>query len=200
MFRWRWPADQPDVAVSSAEQVAREPDRTHVSADESAFRRLFFAHWQSTYRAAYRIVGDPEESQDIAQEAFLRLLKHPLSDGREHNVAGWLFTVATNLGLNAVRGRARRAKREQMAPTDTLAPDALAEVLADERRDQVRSVLDQMSERQRECLLLRHGGLSYAEVALQLGVAPGSVGTLLARAEREFRRLYEDQTRRQTTT
>jgi RNA polymerase sigma-70 factor (ECF subfamily) len=170
-----------------------------MTSDEADFRRLFHAHWQSTYRAAYRVVGDPEESQDIAQETFLRLLKSPPSGQREHNVAGWLFTVATNLGLNAVRGRSRRTRREQSLPAEPVAPDALAEVVAEEERDLVRAVLDEMSERQRACLLLRHGGLSYAEVAAQLGVAPGSVGTLLARSEREFRRLYETQPRRQQT-
>jgi RNA polymerase sigma-70 factor (ECF subfamily) len=179
--------------------VARTAETDYTASDEAAFRSLFLTHWQCTYRAAYRIVGDPEESQDIAQEAFLRLLRRPFSDQREHNVAGWLYTVATNLGLNAVRGRARRTRREQATPAETLAPDALAEVVAEEERDLVRSVLAEMPERQRACLLLRHGGLSYAEVALQLDVAPGSVGTLLARAEREFRRLYEETARRQPT-
>ena len=184
--------------MSSAEQVARGTERT-IASGEVAFRRIFVAHWQGTYRAAYRVVGDPEESQDIAQEAFLRLLRRPLSDHREHNVAGWLYTVATNLGLNAVRGRARRTRREQAATAAALAPDALAEVVAEEERDLIRAVLAVMPERQRACLLLRHGGLSYAEVAVELDVAPGSVGTLLARAEREFRRLYDERTRRQPT-
>jgi len=179
--------------------VSGRPRLNPTTGDEAGFRRLFLAHWQSTYRAAYRIVGDPDESQDIAQEAFLRLLKSPPSGQREHNVAGWLCTVATNLGLNAVRGRARRTRREESLPTETVAPDALAEVVAEEQREQVRTVLDEMSERQRACLLLRHGGLSYAEVAAELNVAPGSVGTLLARAEREFRRLYETHPRRQPT-
>ncbi|PMP85558.1 MAG: RNA polymerase subunit sigma-24, partial [Roseiflexus castenholzii] len=55
-----------------------------------------------------------------------------------------------------------------------------------EERDQVRAALATMPQRQAHLLLLRHAGLSYAEVAAVLNLAPGSVGTLLARAERAF--------------
>jgi RNA polymerase sigma-70 factor (ECF subfamily) len=54
----------------------------------------------------------------------------------------------------------------------------------------VRRVLLQLPERQRECLALRAEGLSYAEIAGVLGLAPSSVGTLLARAERAFKDTY----------
>jgi RNA polymerase sigma-70 factor, ECF subfamily len=54
-------------------------------------------------------------------------------------------------------------------------------------------VLLRLPERQRECLALRAEGLSYAEIAAALGVAPGSVGTLLARAERAFKEAYATQ-------
>ena len=51
-----------------------------------------------------------------------------------------------------------------------------------------------MNERARNLLILRNSGLAYAEIAEALGMAPGSVGTLLARAEREFKRRYEART------
>jgi RNA polymerase sigma-70 factor (ECF subfamily) len=47
-----------------------------------------------------------------------------------------------------------------------------------------------MKPRAAQLLILRHSGLSYADIAAALGVAPGSVGTLLARAEKEFERRY----------
>ncbi len=47
-----------------------------------------------------------------------------------------------------------------------------------------------MAERARACLILRHSGMSYAEIAAALGVSPGSVGTILARAERDFQRRW----------
>jgi RNA polymerase sigma-70 factor (ECF subfamily) len=61
-----------------------------------------------------------------------------------------------------------------------------------EDRDRVRACLAVLPDRQATVLLLRHSGHSYREVATALGVAEGSVGVLLARAERAFRRAYEE--------
>jgi RNA polymerase sigma-70 factor (ECF subfamily) len=49
-----------------------------------------------------------------------------------------------------------------------------------------------MRPREAQLLILRHSGLAYKEIAAALGVAPGSIGTLLARAEKEFERLYSE--------
>ncbi len=104
----------------------------------------------------------------------------------------WLYRVAINSGYNALRSERRRRNREDAA----LAQAALAsrtpaeEAGRAEERDAVRRVLVRLPERQRLCLALRAEGLSYAEIAAALGIAPGSVGTLLARAERAFKAEY----------
>jgi RNA polymerase sigma-70 factor (ECF subfamily) len=59
-----------------------------------------------------------------------------------------------------------------------------------EEREQVRAALEQMKPRSARLLVLRHSGLSYAELAETLKVAPSSIGTLLARAEMEFEEHY----------
>ncbi len=56
----------------------------------------------------------------------------------------------------------------------------------------MRRALAALPERQRDCLLLRHSGCSYAEIAAALGIAIGSVGVILARAERAFRESYRE--------
>ena len=67
------------------------------------------------------------------------------------------------------------------------------DMLRQERRERVRTVLGAMKPRDAELLLLRSSGMSYREVAQALGIQAGSVGTLLARAEREFERRYRAQ-------
>jgi RNA polymerase sigma-70 factor (ECF subfamily) len=62
-----------------------------------------------------------------------------------------------------------------------------------EDQAEVRRALAEVPERQRECLLLRHSGYSYAEIAATLGIAVGSVGVLLARAEQAFGATYRRQ-------
>src|SRR5687768_10247137 len=68
-------------------------------------------------------------------------------------------------------------------------------VVGADERERVRTSLAVLPERQATALLLRHAGHSYREIATALGVAEGSVGVLLARGERAFRRAHEEMTR-----
>jgi len=110
------------------------------------------------------------------------------------NLSGWLYRVATNRGLNALRARERRARYEQKAGRLTLEedqPEDPADVLERKQEQaQVRITLGLMKPRSAQLLILRHSGLSYAEIASAIEVSPNSVGTLLARAEREFEEQY----------
>jgi len=138
------------------------------------------------------LVGDREEAEDLALETFWRYYRRP-PRSRE-NVIGWLYRTATNLGLNALRARRRRANYEgqagRMVLDDAPAPDPAEEFERSEQRRQVRSVLAQMKPRSARLLVLRHSGLSYAEVASAVNINPSSVGKFLARAEAEFEQLY----------
>jgi RNA polymerase sigma-70 factor, ECF subfamily len=195
------PARGPDVDLSDGlrrgEPRAFEalPERRVERSFESPFERQYERHWGAVFGVLYRLMGTREEAEDLAQEAFLKLYQRgPVGDG-EANVGGWLYRVATNLGYNELRGHRRRvAREERVAASEFTTEDGpLATVVAAEERAAVRAVLATLPERQQACLVLRYGGLAYAEVAEALGVAPGSVGTLLARAEREFRKRYEAQ-------
>jgi RNA polymerase sigma factor (sigma-70 family) len=72
-------------------------------------------------------------------------------------------------------------------------PSSEVFVLRQEEQAEVRRALAGLPERQRACLLLRHSGYAYAEIAETLGIALGSVGVLLARAEAAFRLTYRRQ-------
>jgi RNA polymerase sigma-70 factor (ECF subfamily) len=162
--------------------------------DDADFERTFQAHYEGVYRLLYRFVGAPEEAADLAQETFLRLYRQRFSGWREHNVRAWLYRVATNLAYNALRGRQRGQRRQQrvqrlVEPRGQEQDPAEAAVRNEERED-VRRVLAAMPARQARLLLLYYAGLSYREVAEALGVAPASVGTLLARAKAVFERRY----------
>jgi RNA polymerase sigma-70 factor, ECF subfamily len=155
---------------------------------------LFQQHYARVYAVLYRLVGD--EADDLAQEVFLRLYRRPPTD-MGADLAAWLYRVATNLGYNALRSRRRRERYRDLlgAVTGALGwqrqpDDPALEAGQREEADQVRATLAALRERDAAILVLRYQGLSYREVADVLGVAPGSVGTMLARAERAFRELY----------
>lgn len=165
------------------------------SRDKAEFEALFLAHYDEVYRLLFRIVGSRQEAEDLAQETFLRLYRQPFLEGREHNIRAWLYRVATNLGFNALRGGRRREQRNTAATHQATAigdppPDPAEVVLRRDERETVGRVLGGLPPRQARLLLLRHAGLSYRELADAVGLAPGSVGTLLARATAAFEQAY----------
>ncbi len=163
---------------------------------DSQFERVFLEQYPRIVSVLVRLVGDRAEAEDLALETFWRLNCRPPDPRREHNLGGWLYRVATNLGLNALRARRRRERYELAAGKDVFernqTDDPAEEYAATETRGIVRQVLAQMDARQAQLLLLRHSGLSYEELAGALNVSPSSIGTLLARAEREFEKRYRE--------
>ena len=151
------------------------------------YDRLFERLYPALFRYLRRLTGDADAAEDAAQEAFVRLTEQSLP---EDEVRPWLFTVGTNL----IRDRARKADRHRRLQPHV--PRAQAPDLPDvsavrrERISMVREALADLSERDRTMLLMREEGFKYAEIAQSVGVAPGSVGTLLARAARRFAETY----------
>ncbi|MDP8924981.1 MAG: sigma-70 family RNA polymerase sigma factor [Chloroflexota bacterium] len=173
---------------------ALEPAGPPVSAArfDDLFRRLY----PGLLGLAARLLGERAEAEDVVQEAFLKLADDAVLARPDDEVAAWMRRVVLNLGTNRLRDRRRaadrleRAGRLGIALVDGEADGPAREVLRHEAREQVRAALDELPDRQRACLLLRHAGHSYAEIAATLGIAVGSVGVLLARAERAFGERY----------
>lgn len=170
-----------------------QPGEAWARDNPTEFDSLFLEHWPAIYRALVRLLGDRAEAEDVALDAFWRLYCRPPS--RSVNLGGWLYRVATNLGLNALRARKRRERHEMRAgrgQAEWDAPNGLETVVAEEERQRVRRVLAAMDARQSQLLLLRHSGMAYKELAESIGVSVSSVGTLLGRAEREFEKRYRE--------
>lgn len=143
----------------------------------------------SLWRYAYRMVGDADAADDVVQEAFVRLLKRPDLTGEDARL--WIFTVATNLVRDRGRTAVRRARLLAENPVETPAPTVPEEEYEHEERiAAVRAALEQLPERDRQLLLMREEGFHYDEIAEAVGVAPGSVGTLIARAVKRFTGVY----------
>lgn len=159
---------------------------------EAVFEALFEQQWVPLCRTLYRLLGDWDEAEDMALESFIRLYHQPPS--HQQNITGWLYRVATHLGFNALRSRKRRQKYEQQAGMETLQTNASLDPIHNVERqmeqERVREVLQTIKPRSARLLLLRYSGLSYAEIASALDIAPGSVGALLARAEKEFENAF----------
>ncbi|MBI5304379.1 MAG: sigma-70 family RNA polymerase sigma factor [Chloroflexi bacterium] len=173
----------------------RAVPRVASAPEHPQFEDAFLANWQKVYRVLVRLVGDADEAQDLALETFWQLYREPPTRNPALNLGGWLYRVATNLGLNALRARKRRTRHEFDAgkwEIENHARDPECEAIANEERARVRAVLGAMDARQAQLLILRHSGASYKELATALEVSVNSIGTLLIRAEREFEKRYRE--------
>jgi RNA polymerase sigma-70 factor (ECF subfamily) len=162
---------------------------------ETAFEALFTQHWSRVYGLLFRLTGEHAEAEDLALEVFWRYYDRPPADQDQNKLGGWLYRVALRLGYNALRTQRRRHRYEESAGWQELHadvsidPEGLVELA--EQRQRVRRVLGEMNPRAAQVLILRYSGFSYVEIATTLDLAPGSVGTLLARAEADFQKRYE---------
>jgi RNA polymerase sigma factor (sigma-70 family) len=165
------------------------------------FAEIFRRRYAELSRLAGRILGDAADAEDVVQETLTKLSDHEVLDRPDEEIAAWLRRVCINASFNRLRSRQRSADRMRRAAaadrplhqSDPTGPQ-LAQVVRAEERALVRVALARLPERQRACLLLRHSGYRYAEIAATLEVAEGSVGVLLARGERAFRTYYEQET------
>lgn len=165
--------------------------------DDASFEALFLRHYDRIYHILYRLLGHQADAEDVAQQVFLKLYHSPRRvrlQGTEVNVAGWLYRVAVNLGYNMLRSQKReQARRETRGrwwlPASSL-PDPAEMTESKDLQDRVRRVLAELKPRDAKLLVLRHSGLSYKELAVALDLSPGSIGSLLTRAERAFAKKY----------
>jgi len=159
---------------------------------EAEFEAAFAEHYARVYGVLFRLLGDRAQAEDLCVETFWRLWER--APRRQENLGGWLYRVAMRLGYNALRAAHRRERYELQAGHAALElntpPEPSRLVEQQQERAQVRAVLAGMKERDAQLLILRHSGFTYREIAEALGVAPGSVGTLLARAEEAFEQRY----------
>jgi RNA polymerase sigma factor (sigma-70 family) len=128
----------------------------------------------------------PERAEDVVQQAFVKAYEAMHRDGAELNLRPWLYRIAHNTALNALRDRGLRHDQLDERIDGVERPEQ-----ALERSQGLRDVLvavQALPERQRDAILLRElEGRSYEEIALALGVSGGAVRQLLNRARNSLR-------------
>jgi RNA polymerase sigma-70 factor (ECF subfamily) len=158
-----------------------EPASTADATATRSFEVFFTNHYRAVVRLAHSVVGDFHSAQDVAQEVFLAAHRRFQDDFDE--AAGWVRVASVHTALNMVRGRRRQQRRHALAGSAPSAPSAEDTVLERESRAEVRRALTKLPRKSATLLVLRHGGMSYLEIADALGINVGQVGTTLRRAE-----------------
>jgi RNA polymerase sigma factor (sigma-70 family) len=156
--------------------------------DDESFEALFTAEYARVAGIANRVLDDPGEAEDVAQEVFIDF--HRLHSATAQYAPAWLHRAAAHSALNRLRGSRRRQKREfaQAAEEGQHTVDPQRQLEMNEDRRELRRALARLAPKPAAVLVLRASGLSYAEIARSLGVGIGQVGTLLRRAEASLRK------------
>ena len=166
--------------------------------DPQAFRLAFNDHQRAVYTAAFRILGDAAQAQDVVQDVFLRLWRRPKSfDASRGDLATYLRLMGRSRALDLwresqVRGRA--AERLKLAGgTDEPRVEEHPAVLAERDQDsaELREALGKLPAAQREAIVLAYwGGLTADQIArrahVPLGTAKSRIRLGLARLRDEF--------------
>ena len=125
-----------------------------------------------------------DEAQDVVQDAFVSLHRHLASGGSQENTRSWLYRVAHNGARNRQHSYDRRFGKSLDCHLDSIAHEATPEqvVLEKEKFRRLGKAILLLTESERECLLLRAGGLRYREIAEVLGIPTSTVSDTVDRA------------------
>jgi len=182
----------PGSVVGAAEGPNGRDKRVAVSASPRGAVRadldeIFRRDYQRVVSVAARVLGSRDHAEDVAQDVFLSFGRSSVPAGEAR---GWLSVAAAHTALNLLRSGRRRASREETAAAahDAVVSDVAEAVVTLEERSRVRAALAGLPRKQAVALVLRHSGLSYADIAAALDMSPGSVGTTVRRAESALRK------------
>ena len=181
--------------------------RLFLEGSEEAFNRLVLAHQKRAYNIAFRFLGNHEDANDVAQEAFVQVYRNLHKFRGSSAFQTWLYKIILNLARNRYRKMKRRQEDKMVSldnpvrhdegeiqrevPDDSMNPER--DLRSREIQGQVEAALDRIALEHRQVVVLRHiEGLSYTEISEILGCAEGTIKSRLHRARQELRQYLRE--------
>jgi RNA polymerase sigma-70 factor (ECF subfamily) len=156
-----------------------------LAGDVTAFSHLVNRYKGPVYSLAYRMLGQPADAEDAAQEAFVRAFTKLNTFDPQRKFSTWLLSITANLCVDHLR-------RKRPAPLDDLAPDAFRDrttpepeslLIRYEQQTEVQNVLESLPAKYRDVVVLHYWrNLSCAEIGQRVGLSENGVKTRLHRA------------------
>jgi RNA polymerase sigma-70 factor (ECF subfamily) len=190
---------------TSAQLALKDPDirlMLRVRADDpGAFEQLVEQYQHRLVAVMAHLIGHADEAEDLAQEVFLRVYRARKKYRPRSKFSTWLFTIANNLALNALRARQRKpvvplpvqesgplgARPQEQLVQDT-GTGPMQKVQKQELSAVIRQALEGLNERQRMAVVLnKFEDMNYAEIAEVMGLTTKAIKSLLSRARMNLR-------------
>ena len=160
--------------------------------DPAAERALYDAHVDRVYRLAYRLAGSDDLAQDFTQETFIRAFERLRDFRGDSSFSTWLHTIAVTVAMNGLRKvkrfRGREADldeaREHSRPGRRAEPDL---------RTRLTAAIDALAPGYRAVFVMHDvEGYTHEEIAMALGMQPGTSKAQLSRARAKLRVALSD--------
>ncbi|HKH35676.1 MAG TPA: sigma-70 family RNA polymerase sigma factor [Rubrobacter sp.] len=166
------------------------------AADAEAFATLYDRHSRAAFSLAYRMMGERQASEDLTQDAFLKVWRGTSSYRADRgSVRTWILSIVHNRGIDQIRSQASRRrtqeKIEASAPRSQPS-EAFAKTLRNSQRDQVREALDTLPPEQLKVLELAYfSGYTHVEISDLLRLPLGTVKGRMRLGLKKIRDYFE---------
>lgn len=196
----------PDDVSAAPNLLERRLVRALKQGDSKAFERLVRLHQDRVYGLCLRMMSNPQEAEDLAQEVFMTVYVSIRTFREESLLSTWIYRITRNHCLNRLKFLKRRAHQKKQSLEDTNLADLSGEVIHQpvagrvDRPDRlaegkeleaiIQEQIAALSEEHRELIVLRDlEHLSYEEIQAITGLPAGTVKSRLHRARMELARL-----------
>ena len=164
--------------------------------DADAFATLYDRHSRAAFSLAYRMMGERQAAEDLAQDAFLKAWRGAGSYRAERgSVRTWILSIVHNRGIDQLRSHAsRRRTQDKIEATTPLSQpsEAFAETWRNSQRDQVREAMGTLPSEQLKILELAYfSGYTHVEISELLGLPLGTVKGRMRLGLKKIRDFFE---------
>lgn len=172
--------------------------------DLEAFEQLIAAYEKKMINYCWRMLGNPSDAEDAAQEVFIKVFRFIESFTGQSSFSTWLYRIASNVCLDILRKKKRQPADtvslyqsgaegdEFVLPVEDDAPSPYESAQLNEAQRALNAALAQLGEEQRRVIILRDiEGFSYDEIAAVMHVPPGTVKSRINRARKSLQKLLE---------
>lgn len=169
-----------------------------LAGDVDAFGELVRLYERPVFNLAYRMLGEPTEAEDAAQEAFLKAYSHLSRYDTTRSFKTWLLSITSNHCIDRLRKRRLiyLSLDEPLPPHPALTSDEMGPemaAIARERSQKIQKMLDELSPEYRVVVVLRYWyDLSYSEIAEMLNTSESAIKSRLFRARQSLAKSLED--------
>lgn len=196
---------KPSVETEAAGSDAIAVERT-LAGDRDAYRLLVERHSRNVFRLAYRMTGNPQDAEEVVQEAFLRAYQKLRQFESRANFGTWVYRIASNYAIDRMRQKKSEDSQRELPARETedgvefdvmsSVPDAAPspERLAQSRQlaARMRIALRELSEAERTAFVMRHwNGAGIEEIAQALESSTSAAKNTVFRSVQKLRKALE---------